>query len=59
MAIPPNDNKPETYFRQIAELNSQFNFQHLSIGMSNDYLQAISYGATFIRVGSAIFGSRD
>ena len=58
MAIPPNDSQPEKYFRQISEINRQFNFQQLSIGMSNDYLLAIRYGATFIRVGSAIFGSR-
>ena len=58
MAIPPNDKNPEKYFQKISELNKQFNFQHLSIGMSNDYLQAIKYGASFVRIGSAIFGSR-
>ena len=36
----------------------QFNFQQLSIGMSSDYLQAVNYGASFVRIGSAIFGSR-
>ena len=40
MAIPPNDNQPEKYFQKISELNKQFNFHQLSIGMSNDYLQA-------------------
>ena len=59
MAIPPNDKNPERHFKRISELNKQFNFQHLSIGMSNDYLQAINYGATHVRIGSAIFGSRD
>ncbi len=58
MAIPPNDNKPEKYFQKIAELNKRFNFQKLSIGMSNDYLDAIKYGASHVRIGSAIFGSR-
>ena len=58
MAIPPNDNKPEKYFQKITELNKRFNFQNLSIGMSNDYLEAIKYGASHIRIGSAIFGSR-
>ncbi len=58
MAIPPNDREPEKHFKKITELNKQFNFQKLSIGMSNDYLEAIKYGATHIRVGSAIFGSR-
>ena len=59
MAIPPNDNEPEKHFKRISDLNSQFNFQQLSIGMSNDYLQAIKYGASHVRVGSAIFGSRN
>ena len=58
MAIPPNDNNPEKYFKKISELNKQFNLQHLSIGMSGDYLKAIKFGASFVRIGSAIFGSR-
>ncbi len=59
MAIPPNDKNPEKHFKKISELNKQFNFQQLSIGMSNDFLQAIKYGASHVRVGSAIFGSRN
>ena len=59
MAIPPNDKNPEKHFKRISELNKQFNFQHLSIGMSNDYLKAINFGATHVRIGSAIFGSRN
>ena len=59
MAIPPNDKNPEKHFKRISELNKQFNFQQLSIGMSNDYLQAIKYGASHVRIGSAIFGSRN
>ena len=59
MAIPPNDKNPEKYFKRISELNKKFNFQHLSIGMSNDYLLAIKYGASHVRVGSAIFGPRN
>lgn len=58
MAIPPNDNEPEKYFQKISELNKKFNFQNLSIGMSNDYLKAAKYGASHIRIGSAIFGPR-
>ncbi len=45
-------------FKKISELNKQFNLQHLSIGMSGDYLKAIRFGASFVRIGSAIFGSR-
>ena len=59
MAIPPNDNETEKHFKKISELNKQFNFQHLSIGMSNDYLNAIKYGASYVRIGSAIFGLRN
>ena len=58
MAIPPNDGEPEKHFKKISELNKQFNLQHLSIGMSGDYLKAIKFGASFVRIGSAIFGSR-
>ena len=46
MAIPPNDNEPEKYFKKISDLNKQLNLKHLSIGMSNDYLLAIKYGAS-------------
>ena len=59
MAIPPNDNESEKHFKRISDLNKKFNYRQLSIGMSNDYLQAIKYGASHIRVGSAIFGSRN
>ena len=59
MAIPPNDKEPEKHFKRISDFNKKLNYQKLSIGMSNDYLQAIKYGASHIRVGSAIFGSRD
>ncbi len=58
MAIPPNDKNPDEHFKRISELNKQFNFRYLSIGMSNDYLKAIEYGASHVRIGSAIFGSR-
>lgn len=58
MAIPPNDQNPDNHFKRISELNKQFNFGYLSIGMSNDYLKAIEYGASHVRIGSAIFGSR-
>ena len=59
MAIPPNNNETDKHFKRISELNRQFNFKHLSIGMSNDYLLAIKHGASFVRIGSAIFGNRN
>ena len=61
MAIPPNDSNAQVYFRKISTLNKDYNFSQLSIGMSNDYLEAIKFGASFVRIGSAIFdlGTRE
>ena len=58
MVIPPNDNNPEKYFKSLNELNKSLALKDLSMGMSADYIEAIRNGATFIRVGSSIFGER-
>ena len=58
MCIPPNDNNIEKYFFEMNEINQKLNFKELSMGMSGDYLEAIENNATYIRVGSKIFGSR-
>ena len=58
MVIPPNDNNPEKYFKSLNELNKSLVLQDLSMGMSADYIEAVKHGATFIRVGSSIFGER-
>ena len=58
MCIPPNDSNTENYFSEMSDLNKELNFKELSMGMSGDYLEAIIYNATYIRVGSKIFGSR-
>ena len=58
MVIPPNNNNPEKYFKSLNELNKSLALQDLSMGMSADYMEAIRNGATFIRVGSSIFGER-
>ena len=58
MAIPPNDNKSEEYFKSISELNSSLGLKDLSIGMSSDYMEAIKYKSTYLRIGSSIFGER-
>ena len=58
MVIPPNDNKSDKYFKSLNELNKSLALEHLSMGMSADYMDAIKNGATFVRVGSSIFGSR-
>ena len=59
MCIPPNNGNTEKYFSEMSELNKELNFKELSMGMSGDYLEAIKYNATYVRVGSKIFGSRD
>ena len=58
MCIPPNDGNTEKYFSEMNDTNKELNFKELSMGMSEDYLEAIKNNATYIRVGSKIFGSR-
>ena len=58
MCIPPNEGNVEKYFSEMSDLNKELNFKELSMGMSGDYLEAIKYNATYVRVGSKIFGSR-
>ena len=58
MCIPPKDGNTEKYFSEMNEINQQLNFKELSMGMSADYLGAIKNKATFVRLGSKIFGSR-
>ena len=58
MCIPPNSTNTRIYFSEMQKLTKEFNFKELSLGMSNDYLEAVEYGSTFLRVGSKIFGQR-
>ena len=58
MCIPPNDGNTEKDFAEMCDLNKELNFKELSMGMSGDYLEAIKYNATYVRVGSKIFGNR-
>ena len=58
MCVPPNDENPARYFAEMMKINQELNFKELSMGMSGDYLEAIKNNATFVRVGSKIFGSR-
>ena len=58
MIIPPNDNNTIKYFKTVNELNSSLALKELSMGMSADYLEALNHGATFVRIGSSIFGQR-
>ena len=58
MLIPPNDDNFKEYFKSMNELNNSLALKELSMGMSADYLDAVKHGATFVRIGSSIFGSR-
>ena len=59
MCIPPNNENVENYFSEMNSINQELNFKDLSMGMSVDYLDAIKNNATYVRIGSKIFGSRD
>jgi pyridoxal phosphate enzyme (YggS family) len=58
MCIPPLDEEPSLHFGLLAEMARRNGLKHLSMGMSADYEIAIAFGATFVRVGTAIFGPR-
>ena len=58
MVIPPNDNNTNKYFKILDELNNSLSLKELSMGMSADYYEAIKNNATFVRIGSLIFGNR-
>tara|TARA_Y200000002_G_scaffold380140_1_gene390942 strand:+ start:2091 stop:2741 length:651 start_codon:yes stop_codon:yes gene_type:complete len=58
MAIPPQDENTEKYFKSLSDLNSSLGLKELSMGMSSDYIQAINNKASYLRIGSAIFGDR-
>ena len=58
MCLPPFDQDPIPFFKKMQNLSESLNLKELSMGMSNDYLEAVKFKATYIRVGSKIFGSR-
>ena len=59
MCFPPFDVSPVIYFKKAHELNKKLGLSELSMGMSNDYPEAIKNGSTFLRIGSGIFGKRE
>ena len=59
MCLPPFDEDPEDYFKELKKLNDSLELKEISMGMSNDYIKAIKYCSTFLRIGSSIFGKRD
>ena len=58
MCLPPQYGSAKNYFNEMVELKKTLNVEDLSMGMSEDYLEAVACGATFIRIGSKIFGDR-
>ena len=58
MCIPPFDQNPDSYFKEMQSLKEKLNLKELSMGMSSDYLQAVDYSSTYLRIGSSIFGQR-
>ena len=59
MCIPPNDKNTKNHFSQMNTINQKLYLKDLSMGMSGDYLDAVKYEATFVRIGSKIFGTRN
>jgi pyridoxal phosphate enzyme (YggS family) len=55
MCIPPMNLAPQSFFEKIKQININNNLSELSMGMSSDYKEALRYGSTYLRIGSAIF----
>ena len=59
MCIPPYNQNPQKFFVEMQSLNEKLKLNELSMGMSADYLEAVQYSSTFVRIGSSIFGERN
>ena len=59
MCIPPLDEEPALHFALLAKIATRLRLKELSMGMSGDFEKAIAFGATYVRVGTAIFGARE
>ena len=58
MCLPPINNNSEKYFSKMQDMKNKLNLNHLSMGMTNDYLLATKFGSSFLRIGTKIFGER-
>ena len=58
MCLPPFDEDPTPFFQKMQNLSESLKLNEISMGMSNDYMKALKFKATYIRVGSKIFGNR-
>ncbi len=59
MCIPPRENSSQNYYAEMNKINKSLNLVDLSMGMSEDYLDAVQNNASYLRIGSKIFGARD
>ena len=59
MCLPPQGEEVSTYFKEMNSLLKKTNLKELSMGMSEDYLEAINYNSSYVRIGSKIFGRRN
>ena len=59
MCIPPINDDSEIFFSRMNYLKNKMNFKELSMGMSSDYLKALDFNSTYLRIGSQIFGERE
>ena len=59
MCIPPVNEEPDKYFKEVNILSKKFNLEEISMGMSSDYLKAVENSSTYLRIGSSIFGERN
>ena len=58
MCIPPMELNSDKFFKDMDALTKNYNFEDLSMGMSSDYIEAVKNSATYLRIGSGIFGNR-
>ena len=58
MCIPPDEQDPKLFFKELLNLNNKIKLPEISMGMTNDYLDALEYGSTYLRIGTGIFGRR-
>ena len=58
MCLPPLNEDPIPFFKKMQDLSESLKLKEISMGMSNDYIDALKFNATFIRIGSKIFGNR-
>ena len=58
MCIPPDNQDPKSFFKDLLYLNNKIKLSEISMGMTNDYLDALEYRSTYLRIGTGIFGRR-